>query len=64
MLEGLFLNADSGFDTHDFRQHCFRRGIEANIAANPRSGKREEAEDRYFDPELYRQRTAVERTNA
>ena len=39
-LEGLFLNADSGFDAKGLREDCFRRGIEANIAVNPRSGKR------------------------
>ena len=63
-LEGLFLNADSGFDSQNLRQECFRRGIETNIAVNPRSGKKEEAEDLYFDTELYRQRTAIERTNS
>jgi len=38
-LEGLFLNADSGLDTKKLRDDCFRRGIEANIALNPRSAK-------------------------
>jgi len=63
-LEGLFLNADSGFDAKCLREECFRRGIEANIAVNPRSGQKKEAEDQYFDTELYRQRTAIERTNS
>ncbi len=63
-LDGLFLNADSGFDASSLRDDCFRRGIEANIAQNPRSGKSEPAADSYFDDELYRQRTAIERTNA
>ena len=63
-LEGLFLNADSGFDAQILREDCFRRGIEANIARNPRSSNREEAEGSYLDHELYRQRTAIERTNS
>lgn len=60
-LQGVFLNADAGFDATHLRQDCFRRGIEANIAPNPRSGS---AEEQYFDDELYRCRTAIERTNA
>ena len=63
-LEGLFLNADSGFDANVLRDDCFRRGIEANIALNPRSRKSEIAEDTYLDTELYRERTAIERTNS
>lgn len=63
-LDGLFRNADSGFDASVLREDCFRRGIEANIAQNPRSGKNEEAPGHYFDDELYRQRMAIERTNA
>ena len=65
-LEGLFLNADSGFNTQVLRDDCFRRGIEANIARNPRTRKSEDAEDTYLDldTELYRERTAIERTNS
>jgi transposase len=63
-LEGLFLNADSGFDAKALRDDCFRRGIEANIALNPRSRKSEAAEDTYLDTELYRERIAIERTNS
>ena len=63
-LEGLFLNADSGFDAKVLRDECFRRGIEANIALNPRSRKSPAAEELYLDTELYRERTAIERTNA
>ena len=39
LLEGLFLNADSGFVANILRDDCFQRGIEANIAPNPRSHK-------------------------
>lgn len=63
-LEGLFMNADSGFDARALRAACFRRGIEANIAPNPRSAPGQDRANYYFDDELYRQRTAVERTNA
>ena len=63
-LDGFFLNADSGFDARVLREACFRRDIEANIAHNPRSAPSDAAADHYFDAELYRQRTAIERTNA
>ena len=46
------------------RETCSRRDIEANIAHNPRSAPSKAAADHYFDAELYRQRTAIERTNA
>lgn len=60
----MFLNAASGFDDKALREDYFRRGIEANIALNPRSRKSEEATDTYLDTELYRERTAIERTNS
>ena len=63
-LEGLFLNANSGLYARCLREECFRCGIEANIVVNPRSGQKKEAEDQYFDAELYRQRTTIERTNS
>ena len=63
-LDDLFLNADSSFDDKALREACFRRDIEANIAHNPRSAPRGAAADHYFDAELYRQRIAIERTNA
>ena len=60
------MNADSGFKTQVLRDDCFRRGIEANIARNPRTRKSEDAEDTYLDldTEPYRERTAIERTNS
>ena len=63
-LEGLFLNANRGFDTRILRDDCFRRSIEANIAWNPRSGKSEAAEAPYPDTELYREHTVIERMNS
>ena len=61
-LDGLFLNADAGFDSKDFRSACAERDINANICFNKRNGNVDREE--YFDQELYDQRYAVERTNA
>lgn len=63
-LEGLFLNADRGFDTTALRQVCFARDIEANIARTPRAGRRPTTDEPYFDEELYRRRVVIEHTNA
>jgi len=59
--DGLFLNADAGFDTVDFRNTCFKNGITANVAANKRNGQQTEY---LFDEMLYKCRFVVERTNA
>jgi len=61
--QGLFLNADAGFDSKDFRSACARRDINANICFNKRNGSVDDR-DEYFDQGLYDQRYAVERTNA
>jgi transposase len=63
-VEGLFLNADSGFDTNELRQLCAARHIEANIARNPRSANWHTDDDTFFDPELYRRRVVIEHANA
>ena len=63
-LEGLSLNADSGFDAATLRQACFARDIEANIARNPRAGRHSTTDEPYFDEELYRRRVVIEHTNA
>lgn len=59
--DGLFLNADSGFDTNEFRDACFRRDIIGNIDQNVRNG---EKKDILFDELLYKHRFVIERTNA
>jgi transposase len=59
-LEGLFLNADAGFDSQEFRRTCQAKNIEANVALNPRNGTLSDR-DEYFDEELYKQRTVIER---
>lgn len=61
-LDGLFLNADAGFDAEKLRVKCESKGIIANIVQNKRNAETEN--DYYFDPELYKERYAIERTNA
>ncbi len=61
-VEGLFLNADAGFDPKDFRQSYDKKEMNADICFNKRNGNTDR--DEYFDKELYDQRYAVERTNA
>jgi len=62
-LDGLFINADSGFDSKVFRLTCAERGIFANVDFNPRSGENNEYE--YLsDDEPYKERYSIERTNA
>lgn len=61
--DGLFLNADAGFDSKDFRAACSAKEINANICFNKRNGSADDR-DEYFDQDLYDERYAVERTNA
>lgn len=58
--DGLFINADAGFDSKKFRDKCSEYGIIANNALNPRNGN----EEVLFDEQLYVQRYTIERTNA
>lgn len=61
-VDGLFLNADAGFDSREFRESCAKREINGNICFNKRNGSTDR--DEYFDQKLYDQRYAIERTNA
>ena len=61
-VNGLFINADAGFDAQNLRNTCDRLGIIANIPKNKRNGNQNHED--YFDPELYQKRYAIERTNA
>lgn len=61
--EGLFLNADAGFDSRLFRQQCAGMKIEANIALNPRNAEPTDTYV-YFDEELFKRRNSIERANA
>ena len=59
--EGLFLNADAGFDTKEFRRFCYTEEIIDNIDKNKRNGSEQTS---VFDELLYKCRFVVERTNA
>lgn len=61
-VDGLFMNADAGFDSRDFRRFCGVKEISANICFNERGGDVDRYD--YFDQGLYDQRYAIERTNA
>lgn len=61
-VDGLFLNADAGFDSRGFQEICSKKEINANICSDKRSGGKDR--DEYFDEELYAERYAIERTNA
>jgi len=61
-LEGLFVNADAGFDSKEFRETCFKHGIFANVDFNARNG--DVNDDKLLDELLYKERYSIERTNA
>lgn len=49
-LDGLFNNADAGFEGKNFRETLAKYGIIPNICPNPRNGESEE--EQFFDTEL------------
>jgi hypothetical protein len=59
--DGLYLNADSGFDTEEFRSFCSEVEIIGNIDQNKRNGT---VNEYLFDDLLYKCRFVVERINA
>ena len=59
--DGLFLNADAGFDTKEFRNCCYKHDVVDNIDFNKRNGRNDSS---FFDDELYKRRFVIERTNA
>jgi transposase len=61
-LNGLFLNLDSGFDAENLRTKSASMDIIVNIAHNKRNSG--VYNNHYFDEELYKERYAIERTNA
>ena len=61
-LDGLFINADAGFDSREFRDTCFKHGIFANVDFNGRNGNIND--DTLRDELLYKERYSIERTNA
>lgn len=60
--EGLFMNADAGFDAASFRWVCAQKEVIVNVAHNKRSGQSDH--HHILDEELYKERYAIERTNA
>ncbi len=62
-IDGLFLNADPGFDCKELREVLDGKDIIANIKVNPRNSP-EENDDKYFDEELYKKRSTCEHTFA
>lgn len=62
--KGIFLNADPGFDSEDFREVCQQNDIELNVKQNKRNKKQDDGEYKYFDEQLYRRRTKIEHANA
>lgn len=60
-IDGLFLNADAGFDCDALRSILQRKEIIANICI---SRRREEPHSILVDDELYAERYSIERTNA
>ena len=62
-INGLFLNADAGFDSQGFRSLCSSNDIIANIDFNKRNSKNTDNQP-LLDHKLYKERFSVERTNA
>lgn len=62
--QGIFLNADPGFDSEEMKLLCAQNEIELNVKLNKRNSKQAVVEYRYFDEELYKRRTKIEHANA
>lgn len=62
--DGIFMNADAGFDSPKLRMFCEGQGIIPNFDKNKRNSKDLDKHDYYFDNQLYKERFVVERTNA
>jgi len=61
-VDGLFINADAGFDSQGFRNSSDSKGIIANVAHNKRNADQDR--EHLLDEQLYRERYSIERTNA
>lgn len=66
-VDGLFLNADAGFDSAALKELCAQSGIFLNVKPNPRnSGDKDkpyESGTFIFDEVLYKKRASIERAN-
>ena len=64
-IEGVFMNADAGFDSKNFKKNCDSKAIILNVKDNPRGRKNYQPTSTFFDDMLYdNNRYKVERTNA
>ena len=61
-VSGLFLYADDGFDSAQFRRDCQQQEVFPNVAFNKRRVMRRD--DELLDELLYKERYSIERTNA
>jgi hypothetical protein len=59
-IDGLFINADSGFDSKDFRNICAGKEVFANVDFNTGNGELDN--DNLLDEELYNERYSIERS--
>ena len=64
-IEGAYFNADSGFDTRQARKVCFNHHLVPNIDENRRNRQTTKlGRKRLFNPAIYKDRFASERTFA
>lgn len=64
-MEGVFMNADAGFDSASFKKNCASKDIVLNVKDNPRRTKTTANSTTCFDDKLYDEnRYKVEQTNA
>ena len=68
-LDGLFLNADPGFDSESFREACEEENIIPNVKPNARNSTQKDSElspigTTIFDEKLYEDRSVIEHSNA
>ena len=59
LTDGLFLNADAGFDSAELRSICYKYGVIPNFCLNSRKGQLTDRVE-YFDDQLYKHRCVVE----
>jgi transposase len=63
-VDGLWVNADSGFDSKAVRSCCIKHGIELNAPENQPNKGFQDSNNHYFDELMYQERFVIERTNA
>jgi hypothetical protein len=61
-VSGLFLNADAGFESVQFRQDCHLQEVFPNVTLNKL--RRMQRDDEFLYELLYKERYSIERTNA